>query len=163
MAVAFNADEVLAMAQAIEVNGARFYDAAAAKAPQGRSRDLLAELAKWERTHEKTFAQMRRELPAAARETSTYDPDDEAQQYLRALADSRVFDPGADPMALLGPKPSQRDVLLKALELEKESIAFYVGLRAMVKLATGQDRVDEVIREEMRHVALLHDELAQGA
>ncbi|MBL7153969.1 MAG: rubrerythrin, partial [Phycisphaerae bacterium] len=66
MPMPFNADEVFEMAEQIEVNGARFYRAAAKKFPA--LDQMLLELAAMEDEHQRTFAAMRAELSAAEQE-----------------------------------------------------------------------------------------------
>jgi len=161
MGVRFTADEVLAMAEAIEANAVRFYEVAAAEVPGDDCRKLLSDLARWERGHERTFAEMRASLPREEADSPVFDPDDQAPQYLQALADASVFRPGEDPSLRLGPRPEYRQILMAALELENESIAFYVGMRDLVPLSAGRSRVDAIVDEEKAHLTILNEELAR--
>jgi len=157
----FSADEVFAMAEQIERNGAKFYRTAAEQASEDRARKRLRELADWEHQHEQLFARMRSELSGAAGQPSTFDPDDEAAMYLRAFVDGKVFDVNADPSARLTGKESPTEVLDTALGLEKDSIVFYLGIRGLVPASMGTERIDRIIKEEMSHVRLLSDEKAE--
>ncbi len=157
MAVPFNADEVFEMAEQIERNGSKFYRAAAEKFPDVR--DLLLELAKWEDVHEKTFAKMRAELPRGDADPPIFDPDDQAQMYLRVMADGHVFNLNVDPAEQLDGKNTPEEILKMAIGVEKDSIAFYVGLKASVSPAAGKDKVEDIIKEEIQHVAILNKEL----
>ena len=56
--------------------------------------------------------------------------------------------------ALTG-KETLEDILRTALGLEKDSILFYLGVKDMVPPNYGQEKIDEIIREEKRHVAQL--------
>lgn len=161
MGVRFSADDILAVALAIEVNGAHFYESAAGKLADSRGQGLLRDLARWERAHEETFAALRAALAADEKDSGTLDPSGEAGLYLNALADASVFDPQADALAALGPNPTYRAILLKAMALEKDSIAFYIGMRELVPERLGRSKVDAIIKEEMKHVAILHEELGQ--
>ena len=161
MSITFAASEALRMAIQVEESGIRFYQAAAEKIRVERSRRLLLDLAQRENEHRETFTAMLEGLTAAEKESSTYDPNDEAPLYLSALADERVF-PRADPVGLLGSKPSLELILKTALGMEKESILFYAGLREMTPERLGRSRVDDVLKEEMRHVTILRGELARG-
>ncbi len=91
MAIRFNADEVLRMAERIERNAARFYRRAAEMKSDPRTENTLLELASWEERHYDVFAAMRSQLGPEQREETTYDPDKELPLYLRAMADQRVF------------------------------------------------------------------------
>jgi rubrerythrin len=78
---------------------------------------------------------------------------------MRALAGGHVFDLNADPVEWLEGGRSTTDVLAKALQLEKDTIIYYLGVRDTVPAKLGADRVDEIIREEMGHVTLLSEML----
>jgi rubrerythrin len=161
MSIRFSADEVLEMAEQIERNGAKFYRLAAkiVKDPDGR--EVLLELAAMEDHHEETFASMRAELRGRKKEATVLDPDGEAALHLSAMADGYVFDPKADPSNELDAQVSSRDILRKAIGREKDAIVFFVGLRDFVCVKADKDKVGAIIREEMSHITLLSNQLAQ--
>ncbi len=154
MGLKFNAHEILEMARQIERNGQAFYRKAA-QAAEGDNRKLLLDLAAMEEQHRLIFQHMQEELPEAMKVETTFDPDDQASLYLRAFADGTVFDLQADPAAELTGAESISEVLTRAIELEKDSIAFYTGIEDMVPPKLGREKVREIIREEMSHVTLL--------
>ena len=157
MPMSFNADEIFEMAEQIERNGAKFYRTAAEKfAPV---RELLLEFAAMEDDHEKTFAAMRAELSQPEQAPVVFDPDSEAQMYLRVMADSHVFDVKADPVEQLADKGTPEDVLQMAIGLEKDSIVFYTGLKECVSRKAGKDKVEAIIKEELGHIATLNEKL----
>jgi rubrerythrin len=153
----FSADDVFAMAEQLERNGAKFYRQAAAEVPGEEGKRLLNELAAMEDDHQKTFTAMRAELAAGEKADTVFDPEDEAAAYLRALADTRVFfDKKIDTSSL-------REILKDAITAEKDSIVFYLGMREMVPQKLGKERLDAIIKEEMGHIRLLSKHLvAQG-
>ena len=155
----FNADETFEIAEQIERNGAKFYKKAADTAPDDASRDLFLELTAMEENHEKTFAKMRAELP---REdwTTTVDPEGEAALYLRAVADGHIFDTKKSPADALKGNETPVDVLRMAIDIEKDSIAFYVAMQGMVPAGLGEDKINKIIIEEIGHVRLLSNKLA---
>ncbi len=157
MGMPFSADEVFEMAEQIERNGAKFYRAAAEKFPA--MGQLLLKLAVMEDEHLKTFAAMRKELSGTELEQPVYDPDNEAQMYLQVMADSKIFDVKADPTKKLDGAKTPRDVLNLAIGIEKDSIAFYVGLKETVSRKAGKDKVDEIIKQEIGHIAILKHQL----
>jgi rubrerythrin len=159
MTIVFNADEILEMAEQIERNGARFYRQAADGQMDPGQREMLLELAAMEDEHEKVFADMRANLPGSEGGSSAFDPQGEAASYLRAMADGHVFDTKTDPTAFLESHRSITDILRKALDLEKDSIVFYLGMKDIVPERLGKDRIESIIREEMSHVVLLDREL----
>ena len=160
MNLPFNADEILEMAEQIERNGARFYRRAAEGAEDPRNRQLLLDLAAAENEHEKVFTSMRADLAAKRREVTAFDPDGQAALYLRAMADGHVFDVRADPVELLTGKETVADILGMAMSMEKDSIVFYLGMKEMVPETLGKNRIDDIIKEEMGHLASLGNELA---
>jgi len=154
MGIKFNIDEVLQMACQIEKNGAKFYREANEQIEGERSSDLLTKLASQEDQHLETFEEMRTELSGREVEEDTYDPYNEASLYLKAMADGHVF----DSKELSGDE-SLNDIFKTALQAEKDSIAFYVGLKEMVPDQAGKDKMDNVIREEMQHVRWIVNEM----
>ncbi len=163
MADTFNAGEIFEMAMEIERNGAKFYRKAAEGKAGRTSGALLLRLADMEVQHERTFAAMRDLLTTVEAASATFDPEDEAALYLRAIADGHVFPVKIDPSAVLSGKESAADVLKTAIGLEKDSIVFYLGIQDLVGKTLGRDKIDHIIREEMSHVTILSAELAKVA
>ncbi len=161
MSITFNADEILQMAERIERNGARFYHLAAENA-SGPARQALLDLAKMEEDHERTFAQMRSELSPAERRATVFDPTGEAGLYLHAMADGYVFDIRKDPAELLRGGEPLEEILATAIELEKDSIVFYVQMRELVPQRLGRERIEAIIKEELGHIAQLNKRLAEA-
>lgn len=158
MAVTFDADEVFEMAERIERNGAKFYRAAAEKLPSVRQ--VLLDLAAMEDEHVKTFTDMRAQFSGREQEPMVIDPEGEAQMYLRLIADGSVFDVKADPTEGLKGRETAEEVLTMAIGLEKDSIAFYAGLKECVPPKAGKDKVEAIIREEFGHIAVLNEKLS---
>jgi rubrerythrin len=149
----FNADDIFEMAQQLERNGAQFYRKAAASLKENAARDLLFRLAGMEDEHEKTFAQMRSQLKDSEKISTVFDPQGEAAEYLKALADTRVFfEKKIDTSSL-------EEILKEAITAEKDSIVFYLGMRNAVPEKLGRSRLDEIISEEMGHIRQLSKEL----
>jgi len=157
MAIPFSADEVFEMAEQIERNGAKFYRTAAEKFPD--IAPLFLDLARMEDEHQKTFAALRVELSGAELDTPVYDPDGEVQMYLRVMADGNVFDLKTDPAQQLAETKTPEDVLKMAMRAERDSIAFYVGLKESVSQKAGKDKVQAIIKEEVGHMAILNEKL----
>lgn len=157
MSTQFNANEILAVAEQIERNGASFYRRAA-EGMEDESHDMLLELAEMEDEHEKTFARMRADLPGQDW-AEPHDPTGEAELYLQSFAAGYVFDLNADPLERLAGAKSLKSILRAAIGLEKDSIVFYVGIREAVPQGLGRGKVSDIISEEMSHVRILSDHL----
>jgi rubrerythrin len=155
MGIDFNADEIFEIAEQIERNGANFYRTVAEKVDDADKRKLLTDLAKMEDEHEQTFRYMRSELLQDEKTVTTFDPDGESELYLQALADTRVFyEKDVDTN-------SMKEILKAAITAEKDSIVFYLGMKAVVPAHLGKDKLDGIIKEEMGHIRLLSKELLQ--
>jgi len=155
----FNAEEVFEIAEQIELNGAKFYRRAAELARAQQDRELLLSLAAMEDSHVKMFAAMRKDLRGGEVSLKEFDLQGEAAAYLRSMADGKVFDLTADPVEYLGMDRSIEDILYKALELEKDSVVYYVGIREMVPEELGRNKIEHIIREEMKHIVSIKVEL----
>lgn len=156
MPIPFNADEIFEMAEQIERNGAKFYRAAAKKLPE--LKEMLLELASMEDQHLKTFMDMRAQLSASEQEPLVFDPDGQAQMYLRVMASDHVFDVRTNAAELLTGKKAA-DILRTAIGFEKDSIVFYSALKESVSRKAGKDKVEAIIAEEMSHIVILSDKL----
>jgi rubrerythrin len=149
----FNADDIFEMAEQMERNGGTFYRTAAQAVTDSKAKAMLEKLAAMEDDHEKLFARMRTQLKEQEKTSTVFDPQGEATQYLRALADTRVFFQKEINTA------SMEAILKDAIGAEKDSIVFYLGMRDAVPGELGGARLDDIIKEEMEHIRLLSREL----
>jgi len=161
VSIIFNADEVLQMAEQIERNGAKFYRQAAEQVSEPDARKLLLDLAAWEDGHIKVFADMRKNLLSKETEPQFFDPNNEAVLYLKAMADGHVFGVRTDVSQLLTGDETLGQIIQTALGFERDSIAFYLGMRDLVTEELGKGKVDNVIEEEKRHVVMLSKVLGE--
>lgn len=159
MSITFNVDEVFEMAEEIERNGAKFYREAAGKAKDADSKKMFTELAAMEDGHEKTFANIRKELTAEMKEPVAYDPDNQVMRYLQTMADFHGMEGKAAPTQKFTGLESPEETLRAALQAEKNSIAFYVGLKDFVPSKQGKEKVQGIIIEEMLHVSTIGGKL----
>jgi rubrerythrin len=101
------------------------------------------------------FKSMRAELSQDEKVVTTFDPDGDAERYLRALADTRIFyekDISTD---------SLENIFKSALTAEKDSIVFYFGMKDVVPAHLGKDKLDGIIKEEMSHIRIISDKLLE--
>ena len=155
MSYDFNADEIFEIAEQMERNGESFYKNAAEAVDDSNHQQLLIKLAEMEVEHGKLFNAMRSELTGAEKTATIFDPEGESVKYLRALADTRVFFQKEIDLS------SMEMILKAAIEAEKDSIVFYLGIRDAVPEKLGKGRIDSIIKEEMGHIRLLSRELVQ--
>jgi len=149
----FSADDIFEMAEQLERNGAKFYRTAAEGLSDLSAKKLLLDLYEMENAHEKTFASLRADLAEKEKASAVFDPEGEAMAYLQALANTRVFFEKTIDVSSL------KRIYMAALEAEKDSIVFYLGMKDMVPETFGKDRIDAIIREEMGHIKILSREL----
>ena len=157
MGLGFNADEIFEMAEQIERNGAKYYREAAEAVSNEDDKKFLVELAEMEDDHEVTFGDLRKGLSDDEKESVTFDPEGEASQYLKALADTRVFFEKVMDIS------SMEGILKGAITAEKDSIVFYLGMKDMVSSTRGKEKIDAIIKEEMKHIKLLSNRLTAKA
>ena len=159
MGVSFNADEVFEMAEQIERNGATFYREAAGKVTGQEMKDMFLNMAAMEDGHLQTFQSMRKELAAPEKAETAFDPYNEASLYLQTMADGKGSEGMKSPTEKLTGKESAQELLEIAIGAEKNSVLFYVGLKDLVSAKAGRDRIEAIIREEVKHVADLRRQL----
>jgi len=158
MAIRFNADEIFEIAEKIEQNGVSFYRSAAEMFKGKKEADLFNQLASMEEQHRLIFAAMRSEATKLKdMEDALYDPDNDTQKYLHAIADGKVFVSGDDKSVSFSGRETKSEILKTAIGLEKDSIIFYLGMRDMVPEKLGRSKMDEIINEEKRHIVILSE------
>ncbi|MCK5696342.1 MAG: ferritin family protein [Desulfobacula sp.] len=151
----FNANDIFEMAIKIEQNGVIFYRNAAKQVEDEKHKEFLLELALMEDDHAVTFTNMQKELKNDETFSTTFDPDDENILYLKALADTRVFFEKEQP------DNTFKSILSTAIQTEKDSIAFYLGMKELVSANLGKAKIDDIIKEEMSHIKLLAGKLLE--
>jgi rubrerythrin len=160
MDVTFNASEIFEIAEQIERNGTRFYHKAAELFDEHQIRNMFLELVNWETKHQEVFRDMRKQLSHKSRELPTV--GSEAGLFTpKAMAGLAVFGIKPDPSEELTGKESIVDVLKKAIIKEKDSIVYYTGLKEFIPTRADRDKIDDIIKEELRHIRILSQSLAQ--
>lgn len=152
MDFSFNADEIFQIAVKIEDNGRIFYEKARESVDDRDVKELFSYLALQESEHKKTFLAMRSELPDSFKETTTWDPDNEADQYLKMLADMNVFNNKGGLEEKLKEIADPPQALRLAIQFEKDSILFYLLMQDFTMAARGRDRINGLIGEEKAHL-----------
>ncbi len=151
----FNADDIFEMAVKIEQNGAVFYRDAAGQVEEKKNKEFLLELARMEDEHGVIFSNLKKELTAREKMVTTFDPEDENILYLNAFADSKVF------FKKEKPDNNLKNILHCAIQTEKDSIVFYLGIKELVPEKHGRSKIDTIIKEEMGHIRLLAGKLTE--
>jgi len=158
MSIIFNAEEIFDIAIQIEKNGAEFYKKASENTEETQAKKILMDLVNMELAHEKIFISLKKELLKNETEKTVFDPYDELAQYLKAFADGHVFNL-SNPTDLLTGNESLNDVFKIAIQLEKDSIVLYLGMKELVPGDYGKDKIDKIIGQEMGHIRILSKQM----
>jgi rubrerythrin len=159
MEIELTAFEAIEIAERVERNGAKFYRHAAGLCSDRRISSLFVELAQWESQHQKVFEQMKQRY--ADRRAPPEDVGDGQGDVIHAtaMAGLAVFGIQPDPAKELTGTENRKDVLKLAIEKEKDSIAFYSGLKGFLIDRQDVKALEGIIAEEMKHVRILTQSL----
>ena len=161
MSIQFSADAIFEIGIRIEKNGRAFYLEAAKSASDETVKSLFTELAEWENKHVELFKQLKSELPENMKEDNLFDPDNEFRAYLEAAADSHVFVSSMNVDALAAQCSSPSEALEAALTFEKDSVVYYTAVKKVVSGLPGREKIDRLIDEELKHIAILNSKQQQ--
>lgn len=145
----FSIKEVIEQAVQTEKLGYQFYTTMAEsfKKEEGLNK-LFTTLAAKEQVHEKRF----RELQEIIEEEETVNWE-EAEQYLRAIVESKFFLGKNKALPSMEHVKTAEDAVNFALRFEKETLLYFYWIRDAVK---EKEVVDEIINEERSHIMWLN-------
>lgn len=153
--------EVLEIAERMERNAAKFYRKAAGMCDDPRICKLFSELAQWEKRHGRIFAEMKEHLSERMWELGHFEPG--RVDVSQTTAKTPVF--GDHDMlsreTVCG--KNKVDILRTAIAKEKEAIAYYMLLSEFVLGEGNLEAIQDIVREEDRHVRILTQSLEQIA
>lgn len=147
----FQAAEVLDMAIEIERQGLAFYRGCAAARASEAVAPVFEYAAEQERNHIEQFARMKRDL---AEYTVPESYPGETLNYLRGFLANRLFTSVDDASCSAEAIEDEIQAVDMAVELERSAIAFYSGVKQIVR-ESERDVIDEIIAEEHRHIRRL--------
>jgi rubrerythrin len=153
--------EVLDIAEKMGRNAAGFYGRAAGMYDDPKISRLFSELAQWEKRHTQIFAEMKEHLSGQTWELGQYGA--ERPKAPAPQVPTTVFGDRADPSRELTGDEAKADVLRRAIQKEKDTIAYYTSLKEFVLGDDSVEAIKEIIREEDRHVRILTQSLEQIA
>ncbi len=148
------AGDVFTMAVRIEENGYAFYSGVAATATDPSLKKLFGDLAAMESGHIQAFKALETMLPESQTEKLVWDPEGLAESYLQASADTHIFTVEA-AKSRLGKVTTPKQALDMAIQFEKDSVAFFVGIKELLPNREGKNEIDTLIRAEMDHMRML--------
>ena len=161
MDISLTGDDVFEIAIRIEHNAARFYLTASRMGGFTPVASAFRRLAEMELAHEQTFTEMRARLGGQDDSMLPLPSDSDTARYLNALLADKFFAPDADPADHLLGADNPRDILLTAIGMEKETMAFYLGVEGILVVPADIDAVEDILSEEMSHIVDLSAQLSR--
>ncbi len=152
----FSVDEILQIAEKIEINGHRFYSAAAKALPEHQ--EWFTHLANEEVSHKNIFKKFNQSF-STDKGYSADDPEDLVRRYLQSIADSMIFSLKQEPEEFFTGAETVNDVLTDAMRREQEAILYHTGLKNAMTDEKSKEQVELIIQEEMTHVIWLKKKL----
>jgi len=148
MSKLFYLSEIIQFAIEKEKESFALYEGLASKATAPESKKLFHMLMQEEQKHEDFYTKM---LSHVSEERSPGAPHDaEYQSYLQELIASsrKAVKPLEDVLT------NTKDAIVYAIDRERDSIVFYIGLEHFVS-SEEQAKVHAIAREEAKHMAML--------
>lgn len=155
MLFCFNPAEVFQIAIEIEENGKSFYERAQEIVEDAEVQKLFSELAREEVEHRKRFDSIKSALPGDLQTPTVSDPDNQLDQYIKMMADQHVFSSTEEMILKVSEIRSVSDALKLAIQFEKDSVIFYLGMQEATCEGKARDLVSLLIKEEQDHVRRL--------
>ena len=152
-AIAFQMEDVLELAIQMENTGSEFYRRAALASREPGQRIMLLGLSSMEQEHAAAFTRMKERLAEHQAAPSNGEANAVVSEFLSSWLKGEVFDVGTGEAVRLSESGDVAAVLRKAVEMEKEAISFYTGLRIYLASADTEGLVDRITREELQHIA----------
>ena len=158
----FSILEAVEVALMMEEEGIRFYKLAEGKTGDPEMKKTFAFLREKEHQHIETFRRLYSDLVAREGDPDAelWLLDTEVSSYFRASVDSTVFPTKGSAEVAIAGLHGVTEILRFALRLEKDAILFYHELLAHAPWPEAKALVENVIAEERRHVAFIHEKLA---
>jgi rubrerythrin len=146
----YNINEVIEMAVQTERLGFQFYTSIAEKFKKNAELvKLFTTLASKEKTHEKTFSDLKDLVAKSGPEPVEWG---EVTNYMRAFVESEFFLGRHKSLPSMDRIKSEKEAVSFALGFEKETLLYFMELRKIVK---EKEMVDEIINEEKSHIMWL--------
>lgn len=149
MSKVFYLSEILKFAVEKEQQSADLYQKLADQASDAKNKDIFEGLVRDELGHKTFYADILSSVPEKS--SPGVQEGKEYTAYMRQLIkSSRTTQPLPDDISSM----LLNDILDYAIEREKDSVMFYLGLKQYVP-ENAKSKVDEIIEEESKHAAII--------
>lgn len=155
MIFCFNAGEVFQVAIAIEKNGLAFYENAGQLVSDPEIKELFTALALDEAGHKRRLEGILSQLPEELKRPTVSDLDHELDLYIKNLADQHIFATDEGFKAQSASIHTVEDTLKLALQFEKDSVIFYLGMQDATCEGKARDVVTLLVKEKQQNVRRL--------
>ncbi len=155
----FSAEEILDIAVRMEVEGEKFYKAAAEIVDDPSTKKFLLDLANWEDSHRQLFSKMREEISLGNKDYLC-DLDGDAMKYLVAIVKQDIFE-FEHRLPTFKKTTEPMEILQLAFGFEKDTIAYFVGLGELVVSDLAKSKIDVIVREEMSHARMISEHIEE--
>ena len=142
-----------------EVEGERFYRAAAQRADRAEARELFVFLANEEARHKQAFEALSDSIVVTEIDPTTWE---EGIAYIRATIDRAFFQGTNAPIRTVALEATMDDMLRQAIAFEQQTLLFFGALRDLVQ-SSNRPIIDRIVAEERAHVRRLSAMLASEA
>jgi rubrerythrin len=112
-------------------------------------------LVREETEHKAKIVSLMAKVPAGAWAPAVSDPGQELDLYIKMMADQHVFGSVDELDAQLAEVKTTKDALKLALQLEKDSVIFFLGMQEATCEGKDRDLLALLIKEEQDHVRRL--------
>jgi rubrerythrin len=155
MLFCFNASEVFGIAMEIKDRCVAFYEKAQGVIQDPEVKRLFENLVREEMDHKAKIVSLKAKVPAGAWTPAVSDPDEQLDLYIKMMAEQHVFSSVNELDAQLAAVKSTKDALKLALQLEKDSVIFFLGMQEATCEGKDRDLLALLIKEEQDHVRRL--------
>lgn len=159
MSIQITGGDVVDMAVQTEIEGERFYRAAAERADSAEARELFIYLADEELRHQQAFEALSDHIVISDIDPTTWE---EGIAYIRATVDRAFFSDAKAPIRAIALQATVDDMLHQAIAFEQQTLLFFGALRDLVQ-PPNRPIIDRIVAEERGHVRRLAAMLPAGA
>jgi len=153
--------DVFGLAIELEHEGIKFFLAAYESTDRPALKKLFNDLAMAEQSHERKLVHLRDKLTKAYQLDDAKDKDEVIASYLTTWVKDKVFFMSHREIDKLARSRDIRAVLCAAIDLEKDAITFFTGLREFVDGYLSDGVIKQILAEEMQHIVILKRHLNQ--
>lgn len=159
MSILITGGDVIDLAVQTEVEGERYYRAAAERAAETKARDLFLYLADEEVRHREVFESLSDSIVITEIDPTTWQ---EGLAYIQATVNRAFFSGPGAPIRAISSSTTLDDMVRQAIAFEQQTLLFFGALRDLVQ-PPNQPMIDHIVAEERNHVRRLAAMLPAGA